>query len=175
MNTQAVQQLVAGGVRDPQVLAALMRVRLEPPSEALALFDRPLVVGRLFIAASVREGMRVLVAGTGASYPAAVARELGAEVFVLEPDVGRAERAVRALAQAEVSLLFRLGRDARAWRKEAPFDAILTDDPGAAHGSRGLLGVGGRLLIPGDDGAIRVLHREREESFVESLVEPPAS
>lgn len=175
MNPQAVQQLVAGGVSDPQVLAALMRVRLEPPPEGLAPFDRPLVVGRLLIAASVREGLRVLVAGTGASYPAAVARELGAEVFVLEPDAGRAERTVLDLARAEISLLLRLGRDAWAWRDQAPFDAIVTDDPGAAPGSKGLLRVGGRLVIPGDDGSIRVLLRDREEHFVESLVEPPPS
>ena len=111
-----VNQLVARGIRDERVLAAMAAVprhRFVDPSLAGAAYeDRPLAIGhgqtisqpfmvaRATELAEVEPGNRALEVGTGCGYQAAVLAQLCDQVFGVEllPDL--AARAVANLREA---------------------------------------------------------------------------
>jgi len=164
------EQIVARGVRDPRVLAALRTVprhEFVPPAErGHAYEDRPLPIGagqtisQPYIVAVMTELLllegdeRVLEIGTGSGYQAAVLARLAREVYTIEivPELAtRAEADLRRLGFANVHV--RQGDGYRGWPEEAPFDAILVT-AAPEHVPKPLvdqLAVGGRLVLPVGD------------------------
>ena len=162
------EQIVARGVRDPRVLAALRKVprqRFVSASLApVACADHPLPIGhgqtisQPYIVALMTEALRlkpgekVLEVGTGSGYQAAVLAELGARVFSVElvPELARAA-ADRLAALGYDTVTCRCGDGHKGWPEAAPFDAILV----AAHAPEAppdlleqLNKDGGRLIMP---------------------------
>ena len=164
------EQIVARGVRDPRVLAALRAVprhEFVPPAErGHAYEDRPLPIGagqtisQPYIVAVMTELLgldgdeRVLEIGTGSGYQAAVLARLAREVYTIEivPELAsRAEADLRRLGFENVHV--RQGDGYRGWPEEAPFDAIVVT-AAPEHVPKPLveqLAVGGRLVLPVGD------------------------
>jgi protein-L-isoaspartate(D-aspartate) O-methyltransferase len=170
-------QLMAGGISDPQVLQAMSEVprhEFVPMAvRAFAYADGPLPIGhgqtisQPFIVAYMTQALeltkddRVLEVGTGSGYQAAILGKLCKEVYTIE--------IVPPLAQSSQLVLGRLGFENvhvrqgdgyLGWPEEAPFDAIIvTCAPD--HVPEPLvnqLKEGGRLVIPiGEDGAVQQL------------------
>lgn len=161
------EQIVARGVRDPSVLAAMERVprhRFVPDALAGAAHaDGPLEIGsgqtisQPYIVALMTEclrphpAMRVLEIGTGSGYQTAVLAECVGEVHSIEilPDLSRraAER-LRELGYRNVALRVGDGRD--GWPEAAPFDGILVTAAPASipPALEEQLADGGTLVIP---------------------------
>jgi protein-L-isoaspartate(D-aspartate) O-methyltransferase len=160
-------QLVAGGVTDQAVLAAMRRVprhRFMPdPDSEDAYGDFPLPIGyeqtisQPFIVAYMTQALtlkpdeKVLEIGTGSGYQAAILAELVAKVFTIEivkPLAARAKETLAELGYHNVNV--RTGDGYQGWAEESPFDAIiLTAAP--THIPQPLLdqlAIGGRLIVP---------------------------
>jgi protein-L-isoaspartate(D-aspartate) O-methyltransferase len=104
-------QLRTGGIVDKVVLAAFLEVPRQrfvaPEHESLAYVDRelpargakfrrllaPMVLARMFQAATVAAGDRALDVAGGSGYGAALLAAMGAKVVLLESDAGAAEAA----------------------------------------------------------------------------------
>src|SRR5207237_854016 len=160
-------QIVARGVRDPRVLAAMRKVPrhlfVDPPEREQAYEDRPLpiagsqTISQPYIVALMTELLqlspkaRVLEIGTGSGYQSAVLGEVSAEVYSIEilPDLARsASEKLRRLGYANVTV--REGDGYRGWPEHAPFDGIIvtaaperTPEPLLDQ-----LAPGGRMVIP---------------------------
>lgn len=135
-------QIVARGVKDPRVLAAMRRVprhRFVPAAlGAHAYADRPLPIGHRqtisqpYIVAYMSEALRVqpqsrvLEIGTGSGYQAAVLAELAKEVYSIEIV---APLGIRARALLEKlgyrNIVTRIGDGYAGWPDKAPFDRIM--------------------------------------------------
>ena len=161
------EQIVARGVSDPRVLAALLAVprhELVPPAErSYAYEDRPLPIGegqtisQPYLVAVMTELLaldgseRVLEVGTGSGYQAAVLSGLVREVYTIEIVPELARRAAADLARlGYANVHVREGDGYRGWPEEAPFDAIVVTaapdhvpEPLVAQ-----LAVGGRMVVP---------------------------
>jgi protein-L-isoaspartate(D-aspartate) O-methyltransferase len=185
------EQIVARGMHDERVLAALRKVprhRFVPPAERERAYrDRPLPIGSqqtisqpyivalMSQLADVQAGERVLEVGTGSGYQAAVLAELGAEVHSIEivPELAEAaRRALRETGYERVDVI--TGDGYRGLPARAPFDAILVT-AAPDHVPQPLidqLAVGGKLVIPVGDSLqeLRVLERKREGGVVGSTV-----
>jgi protein-L-isoaspartate(D-aspartate) O-methyltransferase len=174
------RQIVARGVRDAVVLAALRQVlrhEFVPARVAdLAYEDRPLPIGwqqtisQPYIVALMSElavprpGARVLEVGTGSGYQAAVLSEAGAEVYTMEIITPLAERAAATLTRLGYrSVHTRTGDGYRGWPEAAPFDAIVVTaaPPAVPPALKQQLKVGGRLVLPVGTGhqELRVITR----------------
>ncbi len=135
-------QIVARGVRDPRVLAAMRKVPrhlfVDPEQRAQAYEDHPLpipgnqTISQPYIVALMTEllelkpSSRVLEIGTGSGYQSAVLAELADEVYTIEivPELARlAESRMRELGHDTVTV--REGDGYRGWPEHAPFDAII--------------------------------------------------
>jgi protein-L-isoaspartate(D-aspartate) O-methyltransferase len=160
-------QLVARGISDPLVLAAMGKVpreRFVPARQAgLAYRDGPLPIGEgqtisqpyivalMTQAARLTRSDRVLEIGTGSGYSAAVLAEIVAEVYTVERLAGLAEGArqrLAALGHANVHVL--VGDGTLGWPEHAPYDAIIATAGGPRPPQALLdqLAIGGRLVIP---------------------------
>ncbi len=160
-------QLIARGVRDPEVLRALGRVPRHLFVEE-ALRDRaygdgalpighdqtisqPFMVATMTEALQLQGGEKVLEIGTGSGYQTAVLAEIAERVFSVErlaPLYRRARALLDRLGYHNVVL--RHGDGTLGWRDHAPYDAIVVT-AGAPHVPRELrdqLAIGGRLVIP---------------------------
>lgn len=166
------EQIVARGVRDPRVVAAMGRVprHLFVPErlrdEAYAdhpvpigqgqTISQPYIVAFMVEALGLAPGARVLEVGTGSGYQAAVLAESGYEVFTVEirPKLAlEAEGALRRLGFTAVHV--RHGDGSLGWPEEAPFDGIVgaaaprTLPPALieqlAHDGRIIMPVGGEV------------------------------
>ena len=135
-------QIVARGVRNPRVLAAMRKVPrhlfVDPAQRSEAYEDHPLpipgnqTISQPYIVALMTElldlkpGARVLEIGTGSGYQSAVLGELAREVYTIEivPELARlaAER-LRELGYSNVTV--REGDGYRGWPEKAPFDGII--------------------------------------------------
>jgi protein-L-isoaspartate(D-aspartate) O-methyltransferase len=160
-------QLVARGVRDERVLAAMgvvPRHELVPAERRdQAYEDRPLPIGygqtisQPYVVAAMSEavlltkGEKVLEVGTGSGYQAAVLAELGVEVYSIELEEALAKRAAADLARLGYeNVHVRHGDGYRGWPDEAPFDAIVVT-AAPDHVPQPLidqLAEGGYLVIP---------------------------
>ncbi len=181
-------QLVAGGITNPDVLRAMSDVHRHEFVPAgvrpFAYVNGPLPIGhgqtisQPFIVAYMTQALeltnqdRVLEVGTGSGYQAAVLGKLCKEVYTIE--------IVEELAESSQQLLAKLGFENvhvkagdgyLGWPEKAPFDAIIvTCAPD--HVPEPLvnqLKEGGRLIIPvGEEGSIQqlVLLRKREDKIV---------
>lgn len=160
-------QIVARGVRDEAVLAAVRSVprHLFVPVhlEDEAYGDTPLPIGygqtisqpymvalmTALLDVDVRS--KVLEVGSGSGYQTAVLAEVAGEVYAVELLAPLAERARRVLARlGYANAHTAIGDGSRGWREQAPFDGILvaaaTKD--APHELLEQLRDGGRLVIP---------------------------
>ena len=161
------QQLMARGINDARVLAAMAKVPREefvpPESRAASYEDGPMPIGhgqtisQPYIVAFMTEQLRpkasdrVLEIGTGSGYQAAILAGLVAEVYtieIIEPLAKNAEATLQRLGYKNVHV--RVGDGYRGWPEHAPFDAIaVTCAPD--HVPQPLidqLKEGGRMIIP---------------------------
>lgn len=176
------QQLVARGIRDRRVLAAMAVVPrhsfVEPALVSSAYDDRPLPIGygqtisqpfmvaRATELAEVGPTDRALEVGTGCGYQAAVLAQLCDQVFGVELLPELAARAVANLGALGITNAIVECFDASAgWPEHAPYDVIIVS-AGAPRIPSLLvdqLSEGGRLVIPvgeGDEQQIAVVRRE---------------
>lgn len=135
-------QIVARGVEDPRVVAAMEAVpRHEfvlPEDVGEAYADHPLPIGygqtisQPYIVALMTEllelkpGEKVLEIGTGSGYQAAVLAELTDKVYTVEiiPELA-ASAAERLQRLGYTKVKTRQGDGYYGWAEEAPFDAII--------------------------------------------------
>lgn len=179
-------QLKKRGIHNAQLLEAFKRVprHLFVPENLRdqAYADGPLPIGEgqtisqpymtaiMTQSAQVVPGNRVLEIGSGSGYQSAILAELGAEVYTIEriPELlERGRQALRHLNYPRVHT--RMGNGTLGWEDEAPFDVILVT-AGAPETPRPLLEqlvVGGRLVIPLEEGYSQVLYvvRRSKEGF----------
>ena len=139
------EQLVARGVRDPLLLAAMGEVpreRFVPPGlieraysdGALAIgggqtISQPYIVARMSEALELPpvdeagHGPRVLEIGTGSGYQAAVLARMGATVVTIERDPALGAEARERLAELGYSdVLVEVGDGSAGWPANAPYD-----------------------------------------------------
>ena len=160
-------QLVARGVRDPEVLRALGRVPRHLFVEE-ALRDRaygdgalpigydqtisqPFMVATMTEALQLQGGEKLLEIGTGSGYQTSVLAEIAERVFSVERIAPLYRRARSLLDQLGYhNVVLRHGDGTLGWSDHAPYDAIVVT-AGAPHlplALRDQLAIGGRLVIP---------------------------
>lgn len=138
--------------------------------------SQPLVVARMCQLLELDGDERVLDVGTGSGYHAALLAYLSRHVWSIERYPELTEQARRNLARAGVrNVTLIVGDGTRGLPEEAPFDAInVAAAAGAAvpHALEEQLAVGGRLVVPVEDGDQRlfVVHRTHE-GFVRTALE----
>jgi protein-L-isoaspartate(D-aspartate) O-methyltransferase len=186
------QQIVARGVTDPRVLAAMRAVPrhefVPTAAQKLAYMDRPLPIGhdqtisQPYIVALMTELARitpesnVLEVGTGSGYQAAVLAEIADRVYSIEivgPLAAGAARILDRLGYENVEV--RHGDGYAGWPEHAPFDAIVVTaaPPEVPEALRRQLAVGGRLVIPVGERDQELLVVERAgDGFSERSVLP---
>jgi protein-L-isoaspartate(D-aspartate) O-methyltransferase len=135
-------QIVARGVRNPRVLAAMRKVPrhlfVDAAQRAEAYEDHPLpipgnqTISQPYIVALMTELLelkptsRVLEIGTGSGYQSAVLAELAKEVYTIEIVPELASLAAKRLTElAYDNVRTREGDGYRGWPEEAPFDAVI--------------------------------------------------
>ncbi len=172
-------QLVARGIRDAQVLAAMGSVPREaflPPHLAEFAYEdtplaiasgqtisQPYIVALMLEALQLRPGDRVLEVGTGSGYAAAMAGRIAREVYTIERHAGLAADAASRLRRlGHDNVQVRHGDGTLGWPEQAPFDAIVVAAGGPEIPSTLVqqLAPGGRLIIPvGADRSLQALIR----------------
>ncbi len=169
-NRMVDNQIVARGIKDPRVIAAMRKVpRHLFVDEALwdqAYGDFPLPIGegqtisQPYIVALMTEALqlkgdeKVLEIGTGSGYQTAILAELARKVYSIERVPSLVERARRVLAQlGYTNVVIRLGDGTKGWPEEAPFEAIIVTagGPKIPEPLLNQLADGGRLVIPVGD------------------------
>ncbi len=164
------EQIIARGIKDPRVIAAMKKVPrhlfVEEALQEQAYSDHPLPIGEKqtisqpYMVALMTEALqltgkeRVLEIGTGSGYQTAILAEIALEVYSIER--------IRSLALKARKLLYELGYyhveikifdGTVGWPEKSPFDAILVT-AGAPEIPPPLydqLALGGRLVIPVGD------------------------
>jgi protein-L-isoaspartate(D-aspartate) O-methyltransferase len=161
------QQLMARGITDARVLAAMAKVPREefvpPESRAASYEDGPMPIGhgqtisQPYIVAFMTEQLRpkpsdrVLEVGTGSGYQAAILAGLVKDVYTIEiidALAKDAEATLQRLGYKNVHV--KVGDGYRGWPEHAPFDAI-TVTCAPDHVPQPLidqLKEGGRMIIP---------------------------
>jgi len=161
------EQIVARGVTDPRVLAAMARVPraafVPEVSQEKAYEDRPLPIGceqtisQPYMVAHMTELLRltptsrVLEIGTGSGYQTAVLAALAGRVVSVERHAALSDRAgtqLAALGYQNVALY--TGDGSAGLPAEGPYDAILVTAgaPALPEALVGQLAEGGRLVCP---------------------------
>ena len=166
-NRMVETQVVARGVRDPRVLAAMREVPrhlfVAEAQRADAYEDRPLpiagnqTISQPYIVALMTEllelkpGARVLEIGTGSGYQSAVLGRCAREVYSIEilPELAASAAAKLKELKAD-NVTVKAGDGYRGWPEHAPFDGIIVTaaperipEPLLAQ-----LALGGRMVIP---------------------------
>jgi len=136
------QQLVARGIKDERVLAAIKKVPREEfvPSESRAAayedgplqigysqtISQPYIVGFMTEQLQLKPSDRVLEIGTGSGYQAAILAELVAEVYTIEIVELLAKNAQATLQRLNYkNVHVKVGDGYKGWPEEAPFDATI--------------------------------------------------
>ncbi|MDH3663877.1 MAG: protein-L-isoaspartate(D-aspartate) O-methyltransferase [Alphaproteobacteria bacterium] len=161
------QQILARGVRDKHVLAAMGKVRREafvpPAMRHLAYADSPLpiacgqtisqpyIVAFMIEALALSGGEKVLEIGAGSGYAAAVLAEIASEVYAIER-IGELadEAASHLLSEDYKNVHIRHADGTKGWVGAAPFDAILVSAgaPDVPEALARQLAIGGRMVVP---------------------------
>ncbi len=163
-------QLIARGVKDPRVIAAMLKVPrhifVEEAMAAQAYSDSPLPIGEKqtisqpYMVAAMTELLeltgseKVLEIGTGSGYQAAILALLANKVCTIERLRSLALRARRVLdSLGLLNVNLKIGDGTRGWQEEAPFDAIIVTAGAPAIPEQLVeqLKGGGRLVIPVGD------------------------
>jgi protein-L-isoaspartate(D-aspartate) O-methyltransferase len=190
------EQLVARGIEEPRVLAAMRAVprhvfvpRQDPdrayedhplPIGHGQTISQPFIVAFMTDALGVETGMRVLEVGTGSGYQAAVLAAMGAEVYSIEIVPALAVQARKALEAAGVlvdgppgqpgAVHLSIGDGSLGWPEEAPFDRIMATaaPPHIPAGLVEQLAAEGRLIAPVGSSEFQELRvvERRGHSFV---------
>lgn len=190
------RQLVARGIHDARVLAAMSEVPREEfvppelrnsayldcalPIDEHQTISQPYIVAHMLELAEIGPEAVVLEVGAGSGYAAAVLGRLARRVIAVERIEALAEMAARriaALGYGNVEIIHSDG--CHGWPAAAPYDAIVVSAGGSdvPPALKEQLKVGGRLVIPLDRGADQFLTRilrTTSDTFVEELYEPVA-
>jgi protein-L-isoaspartate(D-aspartate) O-methyltransferase len=161
------KQIVARGIHDPLVLAAMERVpRHLFVSEALMdqaygdfplpigeqqTISQPYIVAEMTQALALAPGDRVLEIGTGSGYQAAVLAEIVSRVYTIERIYTLYARTRKLFDRLQYhNIVTRYSDGTTGWSDESPFDAIIVT-AGAPRIPDVLvrqLAVGGRMVLP---------------------------
>ena len=171
-------QVVARGIRDPRVLAAMLAVRrhlfVEEALRTRAYDDNPLPIGdhqtisqpymvAAMTAALHLEGTeRVLEIGSGSGFQTAVLAEIVRQVISIERHRTLATKSAQLLASLGYSnVTVTCGDGTRGLPEYAPYDAILiaAGAPKIPDALIQQLAEGGRLIVPVGDQRSQVLTR----------------
>ena len=171
-------QIVARGIKDPRLIAAMKKVPrhlfVEEALQSQAYNDHPLPIGEKqtisqpYMVALMTEAMqlmgreRVLEIGAGSGYQTAILAELSQEVYSIER--------IRPLAIKARKLLYELGHfnveikifdGTFGWIEKSPFDSIMVTAgaPDIPQPLYDQLTIGGRLVIPIGDAYVQDLFR----------------
>lgn len=175
------QQLVAHGIRDCRVLAAMASVPREHfvspelldqayadmplPASHGQTISQPYIVAVMTREARIHRRSDVLEVGTGTGYHTAVLAKLARQVWTLERVPELSDQARLRLAALRVrNVVFIVGDGAVGYAAGAPYDAIIVAAAAPAPPARLLnqLDLDGRLVIPIGDRAsqeLMVYHR----------------
>ncbi len=186
-------QIVARGVRDARVLAAMRDVPrhlfVDPGQRAHAYDDRPLpiagnqTISQPYIVALMTElldlqaGERVLEIGTGSGYQSAVLSRLAKDVYSIEivPELAR-EADVRLKKLGFGNVTVREGDGYRGWPEHAPFDGIIVTaaPPRIPEPLLDQLAPGGRMVIPVGDffQELKVFRKDKNGKVTENDILP---
>ena len=187
------QQLMARGIHEERVLAAMAKVPREefvpPNSRAESYDDGPLPIGyrqtisQPYIVAFMTEQLqpkrndRVLEVGAGSGYQAAILAELVADVYTIEIIEPLAQRAAADLKRTGcTNVVVRHGDGSQGWPEAAPFDAIIVACA-PEHVPQPMVEQlidGGRMVIPvgGFFQELKVFTREADGSVSEKAIIP---
>jgi protein-L-isoaspartate(D-aspartate) O-methyltransferase len=135
------EQIVARGVRSPEVLRAMRRVPREAflpahrSSEAYldcpvplgpgSTLSQPYIVALMLDALGPVQGKRVLEVGSGCGYVLTLLEEMGAEAYGIELDDALAQTSRRTLAALGMRAQVKAGDGAEGWPEQSPFDALM--------------------------------------------------
>jgi len=172
------EQIVARGIRDPRVIAALKKIPrhlfVEEALQGQAYTDHPLPIGEKqtisqpYMVALMTEALqltgkeKVLEIGAGSGYQTAVLAEVAKAVFSIERILAltmRARKLLEDLGYGNAEIKFSDGT--QGWVEESPFDGIIVT-AGAPDVPQPLvdqLAMGGRLVIPVGDAYVQDLLR----------------
>jgi protein-L-isoaspartate(D-aspartate) O-methyltransferase len=186
-------QIVARGVRDPRVLAAMRQVPrhlfVEAKDRGQAYEDHPLpiagnqtisqpyIVALMTELANLTPEEKVLEIGTGSGYQSAVLSRLASKVYSIEivPELARAS-ADRLGQLGYGNVTVKEGDGYRGWPEHAPFDAILvTAAPDRIpQPLLDQLAPGGRMVIPVGSffQELKVLTKEKDGKITEKDIIP---
>jgi protein-L-isoaspartate(D-aspartate) O-methyltransferase len=162
-----LEQLVARGIRDQRVLAAMRKVpRHKFVDSALAdraYEDYPLPIGfgqtisQPYIVALMTEALElgpkdtVLEIGTGSGYQAAILAEIVEKVYTVERIKGLEAKARKVLDELGYhNVATRVFDGTYGWKEKAPFDAIIVTAaaPDIIEPLVNQLALNGRMVIP---------------------------
>ncbi|PZA11581.1 protein-L-isoaspartate O-methyltransferase [Rhodopseudomonas palustris] len=161
------RQIVARGIRDPLVLAAMRKVPREVflpeskrdlayedapvPIAAEQTMSQPYIVALMAEALLLQGGDNVLEVGAGSGYAAAVLGEIAGHVTTVERIAALADAAAAKLAELGYrNIDLQQGDGTRGWPQAAPYDAIVVAaaGPQVPESLKAQLKIGGRLVMP---------------------------
>jgi protein-L-isoaspartate(D-aspartate) O-methyltransferase len=186
------RQIMARGVTDPRVLAAMASVPREEflppeladyayedqalPLEAGQTISQPFIVALMAEAARLEPQDTVLEIGAGSGYAAAVFATIAARVYTIERHAKLADTARERLVRLHYdNVEVRHGDGTLGWREHAPYNAIIVaaGGPSVPKALLDQLAIGGRLIIPVGPShtqeLIRVTRRDEAEFDQEDL------
>jgi protein-L-isoaspartate(D-aspartate) O-methyltransferase len=166
-NKMVDEQLLARGIKDLRVLAAMRKVPrhlfLEEALRCQAYGDHPLPIGEKqtisqpYIVALMTEALelkgreKVLEIGTGSGYQTAILAALADMVYSIERVPSLVYKARKVLDEIGLfNINIRMGDGTKGWPEESPFDAIIVTaaSPEIPPPLPEQLTIGGRLVVP---------------------------
>ncbi|MGW8161283.1 MAG: protein-L-isoaspartate(D-aspartate) O-methyltransferase, partial [Desulfobulbales bacterium] len=161
------RQLIARGIRDQKVLAAMRKIPrhffVHKDLQEMAYEDRPLpialgqTISQPYMVALMTEALelqgheKVLEIGTGSGYQAAVLAEICRKVYTVEKYSELLEKAAALLQKLGYNNIIAKTDDGTlGWQEHQPYDGILVTAaaPNVPRPLLDQLAEGGRLLIP---------------------------
>lgn len=161
-----IDELVASGINDVFVLAAIERVPREKfipeglqdkayhnialPIGQGQTISQPYTIALMMQELKLKKGMKILEIGTGSGYQAALLKAMGLRVFSIERNYDLYIRTQKLLEELGYQVVCRYGDGTIGWEEFAPYDGIIVT-AGAPALPKSLieqLKVGGRMVCP---------------------------